>query len=29
MIFYTVQPDHVEISVIVHSGQDIRPQLFE
>jgi len=29
LIFYTVQPDHVEIRAIVHSAQDIRPQLFK
>jgi toxin ParE1/3/4 len=29
LIFYTVQPDHVEIRAVVHSAQDIRPQLFE
>ena len=29
LIFYTVQPDHVEIRAIIHGAQDIRPQLFE
>ena len=29
LIFYTTQPNHVEIRAVVHSGQDIRPQLFE
>ena len=29
LIFYTVQPDHVEIRAIVHAAQDIRPQLFK
>jgi toxin ParE1/3/4 len=29
LIFYTVQPDHVEIRAIVHGAQDIRPQLFK
>jgi toxin ParE1/3/4 len=29
LIFYTVQPDHVEIRAIVHGAQDIRPQLFD
>ena len=29
LIFYTVQPDHVEIRAIIHGSQDIRPQLFE
>ena len=29
LIFYTVQPDYVEIHAVVHSAQDIRPQLFE
>jgi toxin ParE1/3/4 len=29
LIFYTVQPDHVEIRGIVHSDQDIRPHLFD
>jgi toxin ParE1/3/4 len=29
LIFYTVQPDYVEIRAMVHSAQDIRPQLFE
>jgi toxin ParE1/3/4 len=29
LIFYTVQPDYVEIRAIVHSVQDIRPRLFE
>ena len=29
LIFYTVQPDHVEIRVVVHGALDIRPQLFE
>ncbi|HXL12526.1 MAG TPA: hypothetical protein VN941_00990 [Bradyrhizobium sp.] len=29
LIFYTAQPDYVEIRAIVHSVQDIRPHLFE
>ncbi|WP_375304694.1 type II toxin-antitoxin system RelE/ParE family toxin [Bradyrhizobium sp. A11] len=29
LIFYTVQPDHVEIRAILHGAQDIRPQLFD
>ena len=29
LIFYTVQPDSVETRAVVHSAQDIRPQLFE
>ncbi len=29
LIFYTVQPDHVEIRAIIHGAQDIRPQLFD
>jgi toxin ParE1/3/4 len=29
LIFYTVQPGHIDIRAIIHSGQDIRPQLFE
>ena len=29
LIFYTVQPDHVEIRAVVHSAQDIRPRLFD
>ena len=29
LIFYTVQPDHVEIRAIIHAAQDIRPQLFD
>jgi toxin ParE1/3/4 len=29
LIFYTVQPDHVEIRAVVHGALDIRPQLFE
>jgi toxin ParE1/3/4 len=29
LIFYTIQPDHVEIRTVVHSAQDIGPQLFE
>jgi toxin ParE1/3/4 len=29
LIFYTIQPDHVEIRAVVHSAQDIRPQLFD
>lgn len=29
LIFYTVQPDHVEIRAIVHGAQDIRSQLFD
>ena len=29
LIFYTVQPDHVEIRAIIHGTQDIRPQLFD
>jgi toxin ParE1/3/4 len=29
LIFYTAQPDHVEIRAIIHSAQDIRPQLFK
>jgi toxin ParE1/3/4 len=29
LIFYTIQPDHVEIRAIIHSSQDIRPQLFD
>jgi toxin ParE1/3/4 len=29
LIFYTVQPDHVEIRGIVHNAQDIRPHLFD
>ena len=29
LIFYTEQPDHVQIRAIVHAGQDIRPQLFD
>jgi toxin ParE1/3/4 len=29
LIFYTAQPDYVEIRAIVHSVQDIRPRLFE
>ena len=29
LIFYTVQPDHVEIRAVVHHAQDIRPQLFD
>lgn len=28
-IFYSEQPDVVEIRAIVHSAKDIRPQLFE
>lgn len=28
-IFYSEQPDLVEIRAIVHSAKDIRPQLFE
>ena len=29
LIFYTVQPDHVEIRAVVHHALDIRPQLFD
>jgi toxin ParE1/3/4 len=29
LIFYTVQPDHVEIRAVIHGALDIRPQLFE
>lgn len=29
LIFYTVQPDRIEIRAIVHAAQDIRPQLFD
>lgn len=29
LIFYTVQPDHVEIRAVIHNAQDIRPQLFD
>jgi toxin ParE1/3/4 len=29
LVFYTIQPDHVEIRAVVHSAQDIRPQLFD
>jgi toxin ParE1/3/4 len=29
LIFYTVQPDYVEIRAVVHAAQDIRPQLFD
>jgi toxin ParE1/3/4 len=29
LIFYTVQPDHVEIRAVLHGSQDIRPHLFE
>ncbi|HTB03032.1 MAG TPA: type II toxin-antitoxin system RelE/ParE family toxin [Bradyrhizobium sp.] len=29
LIFYSVQPDHVEIHAIIHGAQDIRPRLFE
>jgi toxin ParE1/3/4 len=29
LIFYTVQPNHVEIRAVVHGALDIRPQLFE
>jgi toxin ParE1/3/4 len=29
LIFYSAQADHVEIRAIVHTAQDIRPQLFE
>ncbi|MGY0573071.1 type II toxin-antitoxin system RelE/ParE family toxin [Bradyrhizobium sp. RDM12] len=29
LIFYTVQPDHVEIRAILHGAQDIRSQLFD
>ena len=29
LIFYTIQPDHVEIRAFIHGAQDIRPQLFE
>ena len=29
LIFYTVKPDHIEIRAIVHTAQDIRPQLFD
>jgi toxin ParE1/3/4 len=29
LIFYTVQPDYVEIRAVVHGSQNIRPELFE
>jgi toxin ParE1/3/4 len=29
LIFYTVQHDSIEIRAVVHSAQDIRPQLFD
>ena len=29
LIFYSVQPDCVEIRAVVHAAQDIRPQLFD
>jgi toxin ParE1/3/4 len=29
LIFYTEQPDYIEIRAIVHAAQDIRPQLFD
>ena len=29
LIFYTARPDHVEIRAVIHSAQDIRPQLFK
>jgi toxin ParE1/3/4 len=29
LIFYTVQPDYVEIRAIIHGAQNIRPQLFD
>jgi toxin ParE1/3/4 len=29
LIFYTLQPDHIEIRAVIHGAQDIRPQLFE
>jgi toxin ParE1/3/4 len=29
LIFYTVQPNHVEVRAIIHGSQDIRSQLFE
>lgn len=29
LIFYTVQPDCVEIRAVVHAAQNIRPQLFD
>ena len=29
LIFYTVQPDYVEIRAVIHGALDIRRQLFE
>jgi len=29
LIFYTVQPDYIEIRAVIHGAQDIRPRLFE
>lgn len=29
LIFYTVQPDCVEIRAVIHGAEDIRPELFE
>ena len=29
LIFYSGQPDYIEIRAIVHVAQDIRPQLFD
>lgn len=29
LIFYTEQPDHIEIRAVVHGTKDIRPQLFD
>jgi toxin ParE1/3/4 len=29
LIFYTIQPDYIEIRAVIHGAQDIRPQLFE
>jgi toxin ParE1/3/4 len=29
LIFYSSRADHVEIRAIIHTAQDVRPQLFE
>jgi toxin ParE1/3/4 len=29
IVFYTVQPDHIEIRGVIHHARDIRPELFE